>query len=244
MSVRLPSVLALVLAAAVTSGCATVSADKYHRDLDAANRYISELERQNQSLINENQGLNQKVDDTLVAKTADEYYSQIAKQLQAALEGLRAGDTSGIMHYNKKTGAWEMGTDLLFDSGSEKVSAKGRDILKKFAAAHKDRNINFRIVGHTDRARIARQDTMKRLDTDTNMELSALRAIAVMGALKEFGIPESSFAECVGKGNSQPIAPNNNVAANMKKNRRVEIYILQAPGAMQTSSPKRDTKTK
>jgi chemotaxis protein MotB len=243
MSVRLPSVLALVLAAAVTSGCATVSADKYHRDLDAANRYISELERQNQSLINENQGLNQKVDDTLVAKTADEYYSQIAKQLQAALEGLRAGDTSG-MNFNQKTGAWEMGTDLLFDSGSEKVSAKGRDILKKFAAAHKDRNINFRIVGHTDRARIARADTMKRLDTDTNMELSALRAIAVMGALKEFGIPESSFAECVGKGNSAPVALNDRNAQNMKKNRRVEIYILQAPGAMQTSSPKRDTKTK
>ena len=243
MSVRLSSVLALIVAAATTSGCATVSAGKYHRDLDAANRYISELEKQNQALLSENQELNLENDRVVLAKATDEYYSQIAKQLQAALEGLRAGDASGLS-YNQKTGAWEMGTDLLFDSGSEKVSSKGRDILKKFAAAHKDRNINFRIVGHTDRAPIARKPTLDMLTTDTNMELSTIRAIAVMGALKEFGIPESSFAECVGKGSSSPAAPPDRNAQNMRKNRRVEIYILEASGTLKTGAPKRDTKTK
>jgi flagellar motor protein MotB len=135
-----------------------------------------------------------------------------------------------------------MGTDLLFDSGSDKVSTKGRDILKKFADAHKDRSINFRIVGHTDRAPISRAQTKQLLATDTNLELSALRAIAVMGALKEFGIPESSFAECVGKGNREPAVANDRSAQNMKKNRRVEIYILQAAGSVPTAAPKRETK--
>src|SRR5262245_43849172 len=133
MSVRLPSVLALALAAASGIGCATVSAEKYNRDIQAANAYISELEKQNAALQTENQGLNRQVDETLINKTADEYYSQIARQLQSALEGLRGGDTTGPMSFNPKTGAWEMGTDLLFDSGSNKISAKGHEILKKFA---------------------------------------------------------------------------------------------------------------
>jgi flagellar motor protein MotB len=29
-----------------------------------------------------------------------------------------------------------------------------------------------------------------------------------------------------GRGNNDPVAPNDNVAANKKKNRRVEIFIL------------------
>jgi flagellar motor protein MotB len=141
------------------------------------------------------------------------------------------------MSFNTKTGAWEMGTDLLFESGSDKISAGGNEILKKFADAHKGRSFNFRVVGHTDRAPITKAGTKERLDTDTNMELSADRAIAVMGALIKFGIPESSFAECVGKGNREPCASNDRSAANMKKNRRVEIFVIASSGTSKTAAP-------
>jgi len=234
------TVLAL---AAVVGGCSTVSGDKYARDIGAQKEYISELERRNSELESQNQGISRQLDDATLARTSDELYGQIARQLQAALAGLRNGDTDG-MSYNPKTGAWEMGTDLLFDSGSDKVSSKGSEILKKFADAHKGRSFSFRIVGHTDRAPIVKEQTKKLLATDTNMELSARRAIAVMGALKDFGIPESAFAECVGMGDRQPCAPNDKNAANMKKNRRVEIYVLSTAGALRTAADKAEKKEK
>lgn len=237
MSFRVRSMLALAAVAAVGSGCATVSADKYDRDVAALKEYVGTLERRNLELESQNQSINRRLDDATLARASDELYGQIARQLQAALAALRNGETEG-MTYNAKTGAWEMGTDLLFDSGSDKISAKGNEILKKFADAHKGRAFSFRIVGHTDSARIAKKDTKDRLFTDTNMELSALRAIKVMGALKEFGVPESAFAECVGFGNKQPCAPNDRNAANMKKNRRVEIYVLSSPGSAKISADK------
>ena len=243
MSVRLPSALALVVAVSSAVGCASVSAEKYARDIAAQRDYIESLERRNLALESANDGLSRQVDDVTLAKTTDELYSQLARQLQAALESLGSGNKSD-MHFNPKTGAWEMGTDLLFESGSAKLSAQGQSILKKFADAHKGRSFNFRIVGHTDCAKIAKKSTKDLLDTDTNMELSALRAIAVMGELKNSGIPESSFADCIGKGNREPCASNDRNPANMKKNRRVEIYVLSAPGAVKASAAKRDTTTK
>ncbi len=243
MSVRLASVLSLAVAASSAIGCATVSAEKYARDIAALRDYNDTLVRRNQALEAANEGINRQLDDQTLARTTDELYGQLARQLQAALDALRNGDGSG-MAYNPKTGAWEMGTDLLFDSGSDKISAQGSEILKKFADAHKGRSFNFRVVGHTDRAPITKPGTKERLDTDTNMELSVDRAVAVMGALVKFGIPDTSFAECIGKGNKEPCAPNDRIAANMKKNRRVEIFVLATSGSTKVSAPKKDVTTK
>ena len=103
-------------------------------------------------------------------------------------------------------------------------------------------------------ATLARQDLLRRgrrLEVFTILWNSAeglvsvaLGALAGSIALIGFGIPESSFAECVGKGNREPVAPNDRAAANMKKNRRVEIYVLSSSGALNTSAPKRDRTTK
>lgn len=243
MSVRLMSAVVIVVSAAAATGCATVSADKYARDIAALQGYNDTLERRNQELEAQNQAVSRQLDDHTLARTSDELYGQLARQLQAALDALKNGEGEG-MAFNPKTGAWEMGTDLLFDSGSNKISPKGNEILKKFADAHKGRSFSFRVVGHTDSARIAKKRTQDLLETDTNMELSALRAIAVMGALKGFGIPESSFADCIGKGNQNPCATNDKNPANMKKNRRVEIFVLATSGSVPSAAPKRDKTTK
>src|SRR5262245_5032432 len=129
---RLASAFLAVFAIASAVGCASVPADKYARDLDAIKRYASELERQNQELMAQNESLNRQVDHTVLTRTTDELYGQLARQLQSALDALGTGESSG-MHFNSKTGAWEMGTDLLFESGSDKISAQGKEILKKFA---------------------------------------------------------------------------------------------------------------
>jgi len=220
------AIAAVAAAAALSSvGCAaTVSRDQYDRDLAAQKEYIESLERQNADYAAKAKALENLEDMNLVARTQDELYQQIADQLKAALGALRH-DGEEAMTFDARTGKWTMGTDLLFDSGTWNISAKGLDILKKFADAHRGKAVKFRIVGHTDRAPIVRPGTKDKLDTDTNMELSARRAVAVMGALKKFGIPESAFVECVGMGNMQPVANNGRNAADMKKNRRVEIFI-------------------
>jgi len=219
------AIAAVAAAAALSSvGCAAaVSRDQYDRDLAAQKEYIESLERQNADYAAKAKALENLEDMNLVARTQDELYQQIADSLKKALGGLNG--EAGDLTFDAAKGKWTMGTDLLFDSGSWKVTAKGMEILKKFADAHKGREWRFRIVGHTDRAPIVRPGTKDKLDTDTNMELSARRAVAVMGALKKFGIPESAFVECVGMGNMQPVANNGRNAADMKKNRRVEIFI-------------------
>ncbi len=214
--------------ALVGVGCSSqyVRRDIYDRDMAAAREYQQTLERRNSDLESKNQGFGSLQDMQLVARTQDELYQQIAESLKAALEGFRQ-DGDSAMNWDPKLGKWTAGTDLLFDSGSWTVTAKGMEVLKKFADAHKGKTMRFRIVGHTDRAPITRPKTVQALDTDTNMELSARRAVAVMGALKKFGMSESQFVECVGMGNQQPVAPNDRIAANMKRNRRVEIFVTK-----------------
>jgi flagellar motor protein MotB len=244
MSVRSASFLVVIaVAASAAIGCASVPADKYARDMQALRDYNETLERQNQALLSQVEATSRQLGDVTIARTTDELYDQLARQLGKALEGFKNGDGSG-MTYNPRTGAWEMGTDLLFESGSATVSAQGKEILKKFADAHKNKSYSFRIVGHTDRAPIVKKKTTDMLATDTNMELSALRAIAVMGTLKSCGIAESSFAECIGKGNREPAASNDKSAQNMRKNRRVEIFVLGTPNLTKTSAAPRDTTTK
>jgi flagellar motor protein MotB len=213
--------------ALLSVGCSStlVSKEQYERDVAAQKEYISSLERRNADLEAKARALENLEQMNLVARTQDELYDQIAAQLKTALDTLRGED--GDVTFDPASGKWTMGADLLFDSGSWSVSSRGQEVLKKFADAHKERAIRFRIVGHTDRAPIARPKTQQALETDTNMELSARRAISVMGALKKCGLSEGQFAECVGMGNIRPAAPNDRVAANMKKNRRVEIYVLR-----------------
>lgn len=220
--------IAVVAAAAFSAaGCAaTVSRDQYDREMSAKDEFIQTLERRNADLEAKDRARGNMEDMKLIATTQDELYQQIADQLKAALGALRH-DGDDAMTFDPKRGAWTLGADLLFDSGTWTISAKGLEVLKKFAEAHRGKAMRFRIVGHTDRAPIAKKGTMDKLATDTNTELSVLRAVAVMGALKKFGSFSESQFECAGMGNTQPAAPNGRSAADMKKNRRVEIFVLK-----------------
>lgn len=73
----------------------------------------------------------------------------------------------------------------------------------------------FLIEGHTARAG----------STDNDMELSLARATSIARELVARGVPESSFI-CKGSGSSKPVA-DNSTEEGRKKNRRVEITILE-----------------
>jgi flagellar motor protein MotB len=73
------------------------------------------------------------------------------------------------------------------------------------------------VVGHTD------SDPIKKSPWKDNLQLSTERANSVIRYLTERGIPKDKL-RAVGRGDSQPVAPNT-TASGKAKNRRVEIVV-------------------
>lgn len=228
MSTRILRASVVLSLAFSAVGCSStfVTKTRYDEDIQQLKNYSDALERRNRDLEGENAGLKSFAESASVISKENEFYEQIARQIESWLKGsanLEIGDVT----YDAKTGKWTMAGDVLFDSGSYALSRKGREILKTFSTGYSDKNIRFRIVGHTDRDPIVRDITRKALPVShtMNMELSALRAVAVAEELQKNGITEGRFI-VEGHGNNSPIAPNDKKAENKKKNRRVEIYVV------------------
>lgn len=112
--------------------------------------------------------------------------------------------------------------DLLFQSGSFKITPNGRKILDNIWSVlddYPDREIL--IVGHTDNMPILAsfRETYR-----SNWDLSTWRALAVLHYLK--GLPKANpdRLAVAGYGPNQPIA-DNKTEAGRAKNRRVEIIL-------------------
>ena len=115
-----------------------------------------------------------------------------------------------------------IGSDVLFSSGRATLTAGGKKALSSIVSGimtnHAGKNI--RVYGHTDTDPIRKT---KKLWSD-NLDLSANRAMAVTRYLISRGI-KGSLIESIGMGSTRPIAGNRS-SADKKKNRRVEIMII------------------
>ncbi|WP_344944116.1 OmpA family protein [Actinomadura miaoliensis] len=123
--------------------------------------------------------------------------------------------------------------DVLFDSGSDKPSARAKQVLDQ-AAADIRRNVSatdraIAIDGHTDGAGNESQ----------NLDLSRRRAQAVEKELKN-RLGETFRYTATGKGKADPVAKEGGSgdAAARARNRRVEISykVRQGPGSGTTTS--------
>ncbi|HYE98283.1 MAG TPA: OmpA family protein, partial [Planctomycetota bacterium] len=160
---------------------------------------------------------------------ANSTYAELAQALKKALAGLGVDEKE--IEVDTRTGRVSFATDVLFELGSWTLTARGKELVAKFAQAQK--GMAFKIVGHTDSKRIARPKTKEALATDTNKELSVLRAVAVMGELIKHGVRESQIDSVVGMGYQQP-------RETEAKSRRVEIFLVDggAPAPAKTSFKK------
>ena len=101
---------------------------------------------------------------------------------------------------------------------------QGADLLQRMVAEIAQGTYDrIWVRGHTDSDPVSRPETLARFPGG-NLELSVARANAVAAKLVEFGIPKKSLA-VAGFGPNEPIAPNN-TPENKRKNRRVEIFVL------------------
>mgnify|MGYP000028168374 FL=1 len=115
-----------------------------------------------------------------------------------------------------KAGAKMPINNLFFKKGSYTLSRESNAELNRLTKLLKNYpGLKIEIGGHTDNTGSEK----------ANMDLSKNRARAVMDYLIEKGMPRQSI-KAVGYGQSKPIA-SNNTAEGKKKNRRVELTIVE-----------------
>jgi len=110
----------------------------------------------------------------------------------------------------------ELATDILFSSGSARLSKEGKAAIAEVAqilTGIKDRR--FQVEGHTDDV------PMK---GSTNWDLAADRAIAVVLTMTEAGMPTDRVS-AASFGEYRPTRPNDS-AEGKQANRRIEIVIM------------------
>src|SRR5690625_393874 len=111
--------------------------------------------------------------------------------------------------------------DVSFDSGSDEVNKKGKEIITEMASLlHTDPPRQIVVSGHTDDRPIHNEEF------SSNWELSAMRAINFMTLILAANdkLDPTKFSSR-GYGEHHPIAPNKN-EKNRRANRRVEVLVL------------------
>ena len=229
-------ILAVCLGVAVIGsiGCTGefVSRHIYDRDLNQVKEYNTALERDNAEMRAKADAYDQLRNEMRLSGDADKTYAELADSLKRALSGMDQVTTKEIIIEKNKI---VFSDDLLnFDLGKFEVTARGKEVIRRIASSHP--NVMFRLVGHTDSKPVKNPHTKEKLITDSNPELSVLRAVAVMGEFMKCGVGEERFASVEGHGWLEP-------RGDAKSSRRVEIFFFEGspsprPSTVKTSSQK------
>ena len=162
-------------------------------DLDAAQAQNAQLTSQNQQLQTQNQQLQTQVNDS---------HAQICRLL-------------GAIKYT-------VNSDLLFPSGSYKMSSAGQQIIGRLASQLAQFQEHHLVVeGYTDNQPIGAQ--LRSQGIDSNEALSQKRADAVMEYLVSQGVSQDMIT-AKGNGEANPVA-SNDTAQGRALNRRVELHL-------------------
>ena len=200
-------------------------------EIDELNAHIAELEKtlQNAEMVAKQKEaeyteMSNRLNTALAEKVAElnslsQYQSAFYKQVKNAL-----GDNSSIKADGDR---FIIQSDILFPSGSFKVSKDGQAQLKILAALIKDLETKIpsdvdwiiRIDGHTDNKPVIPGTTAYW----NNMQLSLLRAASVADELIKNGVSRPRLIP-TGFGDMDPI-DNGTDAKALQKNRRIELKL-------------------
>ena len=160
-----------------------------------------------------NRALLEKVEE--LARYRSEFFGRL-RQILAGRENIEVVGDRFVLQ-----------SEVLFDSGSAQLGPGGREELNKVAEILLDiiddipDEIDWilRVDGHTDQRPIATERF------PSNWELSSARAVSVVKALAEQGIPRDRLA-ATGFGEFQPIDPTY-VEEAYRRNRRIEFKLTE-----------------
>ncbi|MGD9723537.1 MAG: flagellar motor protein MotB [Pirellulales bacterium] len=222
------SVLAAALAALslVSGGCSSGQVAV----LQSQNRTLSEQTKAQLAEIENLKIHARNVEDRLIRAEEDLARADTGRGRSKVPPGLSSqlaalAERYPILQYDPTTGISKFDTDLLFDSGDDRLRPGAEQILAEFAALFQSPEasaVKIMVVGHADSQGIKGQELRSRYPT--NWHLSAGRALVVADHLRGAGIPEARMG-VAGFGQYQPIS-SNETADTRQRNRRVEIYLL------------------
>jgi chemotaxis protein MotB len=113
----------------------------------------------------------------------------------------------------------QMPSDVLFESGSARLSKAGKATIAEVAGVLKEEpGRRYQVEGHTDNKPIHNEAYA------SNWELASARGIGVMRALIDGGV-ETMALSAASYGEFHPVA-NNETEAGRAENRRIEIIVL------------------
>ena len=165
----------------------------------------------------------QHLDNQALASRVESLSAQVTKQ-QASLEDRIAhalASENGANQFGLSTEGDRIyivfSNDLGFAAGSADLTPTLARQLERLAMVLADAGGKMTIVGHTDDSPGARGRT------ETNLALSAARAMAVGRNLQAHGVAESRMST-MGRGAKEPVG-DNRTAAGRALNRRVEIVL-------------------
>ncbi len=135
-------------------------------------------------------------------------------------------NASDMVTYDADRGIVKFKSDLLFEKGSDQLTASAAASIKALCAilnSEEGNNFDIIIAGHTDDIPIGKPET--RAKHPTNWHLSVHRAISVLNMMKSSEIDFERMS-VRGFGEYRPLEPNAPDKKGNPQNRRVEIYIV------------------
>ncbi len=187
--------------------------DKYHESIGSNNDESDNQEANKEDIKDKYEGIQSEATGEL----ADDLENELNK------EGLLSGDYEGYvdMEITSQYVTLTLNGAILFDSGSAAIKKNAQtfvdklgDVLTKYSDNH------IEIKGFTDTVPIGGGSKYK-----DNMELSQARAYSVYKFLVSTKKMSEEKLECAGRGEQEPIAPND-TEEGRALNRRVEIRIF------------------
>ncbi len=153
-----------------------------------------------------------------VLANKDKAVQDLRKKITDALLGFKESDLT--VHVKNGKVYVSLAEQLLFNSGSIVVDAKGVSALQQLAKALKDqKDVQIMVEGHTDNVPIGKKSQYM----NDNWDLSVMRATSITRILTSAGV-KSAQITASGKGEYAPLMVNTS-DANKQKNRRTEIIV-------------------
>jgi len=146
----------------------------------------------------------------------------LPQQVESALAAL-AAQYPDLMTFDARRGMLRFAADFTFDLGEATLRPNATELIRRLAPVlngAEARNLEVKVIGHTDTVPIRRQATLAK--HPTNVHLSAHRAISVRDALVAAGVSANRF-QVAGYGEFRPMVPNGPQGA--AQNRRVEVFL-------------------
>ena len=153
-----------------------------------------------------------------ILSNKDKAVQDLKKKISDALLSFKESDLT--VHVKNGKVYVSLAEQLLFQSGSIVVDAKGVAALRQLAKALKDqKDVQIMVEGHTDNVPIGKKSQYMQ----DNWDLSVMRATSITKILTSEGVPTAQITAS-GKGEYSPLVVNSS-DGNKQKNRRTEIIV-------------------